>query len=659
MQSRLISELDDRLLDHLMQISLLQRDGEYFPSLAFQLSQLFTSDYAMIGEIIPGKKKQLRTLGLYVDGNILKNVNYQLDGTVCDKILSGQSFICEFDVQKMFPEDKTLLEQNAAGYAGVPLKNLHGDVLGMLCVLFRKSITQSKQIEKLLSIVAGQAASELSRKQIAASIKEQEQNFRNIYDNSPLSYQSLNAEGCYIDVNPAWVETFGYSRDEIIGRKFSDLMPETSRVIASERFPVLKETGSIEAVAFDILKKDGIPLQVTLHGRSSYDDHGSFSHTNCILIDVTKSRQAEKEIIEREAEYRLLSLQFQSLLDGISDRILLLDSELRIVWTNQKDSPMGESFRGVAKGELCYSVMHDKTTPCPECPVLKCFESGQPVQADRLNPDGRTWLQRAFPILDSDGKVFNVVEVGQDITDKIKLQKETARTGQLAAIGELAAGVAHEINNPINGVINYAQLLHNRSLDGSEERDLAERIIKEGDRIARIVKQLLFLSREDGSEAQLINLPDVLSESLSLVACQLNNEGIDLELTLAEEIPMISAYPQQLEQLFLNLISNARYALNQRYPQQNPNKRLEMAVDYDDSVSGPTLAVRFYDHGTGIASELLPKVLQPFVTSKPSADGTGLGLSLSNDIVKNHKGSLQINSKEGLYTEAVVRLPVS
>jgi C4-dicarboxylate-specific signal transduction histidine kinase len=187
---------------------------------------------------------------------------------------------------------------------------------------------------------------------------------------------------------------------------------------------------------------------------------------------------------------------------------------------------------------------------------------------------------------------------------------------------------------------------------------MSDKIIKEGDRIAKIVKQLLFIARDDKSGHVPVNICDVLTETLMLIATQFNNEGVDIEVQMAEDLPLISGSAQQLQQLFLNLLSNARYALNQRFPQANPNKKVEIEVRHENIGSNSGLCVRIYDRGTGIPSDLLQKVLQPFVTSKPSNEGTGLGLSISNDIVKKHGGSLSINSHEGVDTEVLVSFPV-
>jgi PAS domain S-box-containing protein len=499
----------------------------------------------------------------------------------------------------------------------------------------------------------------LARARATAELRASEQHLRMVYEKSPASYQSLNKEGRLVDVNPAWLDTFGYTREEVIGRKFSEFLTESSQALVSDRFPVLKNQGKISNADFEIFHKNGHILTVTLNGRSSYDDLGEFHHSNCILTDVTEARRSETLLRHSEEKNRHLSMQFHSLLDSITDRIVMLDREMRIVWTNQKEISSRLHLNPGLDGCVCYGLLEGQAEPCEDCPAQRAFQSGQIEEFELCNPGDRSWLVRAFPVFNEQGEVIHVVEIGQDISDNIKLREEIGRTAKLASIGELSAGVAHEINNPINGVINYAQLIKNKTAPETSEHQLSERIIREGDRIAKIVKQLLFMARDDRTELAPVSLYDVLNETLMLVGTQFNNEGIDLEVKLLEDLPLISGSVQQLEQLFLNLLSNARYALNQRFPEDNPNKRIEIELQLEESAADALLCVRFYDRGTGIPADLLEKVLQPFITSKPSNEGTGLGLSISNDIVKKHGGSLDISSREGIDTEVLVRFPVA
>ncbi|MEW6602952.1 MAG: ATP-binding protein, partial [Nitrospirota bacterium] len=245
----------------------------------------------------------------------------------------------------------------------------------------------------------------------------------------------------------------------------------------------------------------------------------------------------------------------------------------------------------------------------------------------------------------------------EEITDRRTAEAEAIRSGQLAALGELAAGVAHEINNPINGIINYAQMLLNRSGGDSMERDIASRIIKESDRIADIVKNLLLFAREGREEKYPLKIHDIISEALSLTGAQLNNDGIKLQTDIPDDLPRIIAQRQQLEQVFLNVISNARYALNQKYPGTHENKILEIRCQKIMIAKKPYVRIVFFDRGPGIPSALLDKVVDPFYSTKPSSVGTGLGLSISHSIIKNHRGKLFIESTEGEYTKITIDLP--
>jgi signal transduction histidine kinase len=245
-----------------------------------------------------------------------------------------------------------------------------------------------------------------------------------------------------------------------------------------------------------------------------------------------------------------------------------------------------------------------------------------------------------------------------EIMDRRMAEAETLRTGQLAALGELAAGVAHEINNPINGIINYAQLLLNKSVPDSREQDIAARIIKESDRIAHIVRSLLSFAREGKEEKYPVSIQEIMADTLGLTETQLKKDGIKLEIDIPVNLPRIIAQPQQLEQVFLNIISNARYALNQKYPAEHKNKMLEIRCNEIIISKKPYVRISINDRGSGIPEALLDKVMNPFYSTKPSNIGTGLGLSISHSIIKNHGGKLTIDSVEGEFTKVIIELPV-
>ncbi len=263
------------------------------------------------------------------------------------------------------------------------------------------------------------------------------------------------------------------------------------------------------------------------------------------------------------------------------------------------------------------------------------------------------------PIKDEKGNITGILGVFLDITEKVFLQREAEQFRRLASLGELAAGVAHEINNPINGVINCAQILFNKSNEGSREKDISSRIMKEGNRIANIVHSLLSYARRDENErTSIIHISKIVSETLILTEAQLRKDCIVIKLNIQKKIPDIIVYPQQIQQVFLNIMSNARYALNQKYPKLHDNKILEILGEEITIENCPYVKITFFDRGIGIPAEIKHKVMDPFFTTKPKGIGTGLGLSVSYGIISNHGGKITIDSVEGEYTKVSIVLPV-
>ncbi len=245
-------------------------------------------------------------------------------------------------------------------------------------------------------------------------------------------------------------------------------------------------------------------------------------------------------------------------------------------------------------------------------------------------------------------------KVEKKITEQDQARAEIMRVGHLAYLGELVAGVAHEINSPVNGIINYAQILVNKYERGSLEQDIARRIIKEGEHISGIARNLLSFAR--GRKERIpIHIDEILSDALDLTRTQLLKDGINLKINISQDMPEIIVCPQQIEQVFLNVISNARYALNLKYPETDEDKILEIIGEKVTIDDRPYVRVIFHDRGNGIPSDISGMVMNPFFTTKPN--GTGLGLSISDNIIRDHGGRIYIDSVEGEHTKAIIDLP--
>jgi PAS domain S-box-containing protein len=365
---------------------------------------------------------------------------------------------------------------------------------------------------------------------------------------------------------------------------------------------------------------------------------------------------------KREAERALLESQdkLAGIINAVADAMLMIDDQGKIAWANERGRQV---FGPELEGQAYFTILYDGFEAPADCIVRRCFEDGEQYDMEMtITPgDGRRqdfWCTTNPVLRDAKGHPHHVILVCRNTTEKKRLQAEAARNAHLAALGELAAGVAHEINNPINGIINYAQILVDQEEAVDPCESIPRRIIKEGDRIAAIVSKLLSFARDRKDEMTPLHLGNVLQDALDLTGSLLDKDHIQLRIDLAENLPNCCVNGQQIQQVFLNLISNARYALNQRFPDQDPDKMLEIQLATMTEKEPPFVMATFTDYGSGIPEEHLQSVFNPFFSTKPSDQGTGLGLSISFGIVENHGGRMAIDSEEGDYTRVTIELPV-
>jgi len=234
--------------------------------------------------------------------------------------------------------------------------------------------------------------------------------------------------------------------------------------------------------------------------------------------------------------------------------------------------------------------------------------------------------------------------------EREEMQRQLYQSSKLASIGELSAGVAHEINNPLNGVINYAQLLKDEDRPRSEfEQQMIDGIIEESDRIAKIVRGLLTFARADTQELRSVHLAEAINTSIALFGRQFEKDDIAVEIDLEPDLPFVYADSSRLRQVVVNMISNAHHGLKASSAERKLFRISARRV-------GEIVRVEFYDNGVGIKREDLNKVFDPFFTTRRETGGTGLGLSISFGIIRDFGGTIKVESEEGKFTRFIVEL---
>jgi PAS domain S-box-containing protein len=240
--------------------------------------------------------------------------------------------------------------------------------------------------------------------------------------------------------------------------------------------------------------------------------------------------------------------------------------------------------------------------------------------------------------------------------DREEMQHQLYQSSKLASIGELSAGVAHEINNPLNGIINFAQLLKDEETKRSEfEQQMIDGIIDEGERIARIVRGLLTFASANTHELTHVHFAESIKTSIALFGRQFEKDDITVEIDLEADLPLVRADGSRLRQVVVNLISNAHHALKAKPNDAVEHKLFRISARRAGN-DGKLVRVEFYDNGIGIKREDLNKVFDPFFTTRREIGGTGLGLSVSFGIVRDFGGSITVESEEGKYTRFIIEL---
>jgi len=258
----------------------------------------------------------------------------------------------------------------------------------------------------------------------------------------------------------------------------------------------------------------------------------------------------------------------------------------------------------------------------------------------------------AYPVFDEKDGIYSVIVYMKDVTSKRQYEVQLLQSGKLAAIGELAAGVAHELNNPLTAILGNSQILLRKVDETDDTYFLLEDIYQCGRRCKNIIQNLLTFSRQDEYMFEKFSLNDAVETVLGLIGYQLRQQQIRLAVELDETLPLIEGNAQQIEQVIINLLINARDALLES---DRAEKRIIISTRHQDGFVQLTVE----DNGTGIPEELHHEIFHPFFTTKRASKGTGLGLSVSHGIIESHGGKIELESEVGKGSKFTIKLPVT
>jgi len=364
------------------------------------------------------------------------------------------------------------------------------------------------------------------------------------------------------------------------------------------------------------------------------------------------TRKRAEEAIKRSYEFS------KTILNSMNDTVSIINvHDYSIVGVNNAFLKLLGVAEEEVIGKTCYAITHYRSEPCipPDdiCPLLDTVTSGEHSVAEHVHycADGeKIYVDvSTSPIKDEEGRVIQVVHVVRDITERKQREEKLIMTQRLASIGELASGIAHELNNPLTGVIGFSGLLLQKDVPDDIREDIKV-IHHEAKRAVEVVKNLLTFARKHTPVRQLVNINSLIEKVLELRAYEQRVSNIQVITSFAPDLPQIMADYFQLQQVFLNIVINAEYFMTEAHNKGTLTITTERV--------GDIIRASFADDGPGIAKENLGHIFDPFFTTKEVGKGTGLGLSICHGIITEHGGNVYAESELGKGATFVVELHV-
>lgn len=339
----------------------------------------------------------------------------------------------------------------------------------------------------------------------------------------------------------------------------------------------------------------------------------------------------------------------QSVFDGITDVVVLLDHDRQVKMVNRAFLQRNEvTLNQVLNRKLCELPLKENC-PFTFCTTDLSLPSCKVTVEQVKTETGSMYEVSLYPILADNGTVRNIVCYAKDITEQKQVEQRIQQTEKLVALGQLAAGVAHEINNPLGVILCYTDILKQDLAAVSEQHcDDIEIIEKHARSCQHIVSDLLNFARSQKADKSLCNLNSVIEEVVAMVKQQFSKQQIDIQLQLARDLPDSLLSIDRMRQVFLNLLMNSSHAIGQ-------NGTITFSTRFIPEEKMMEIGV--HDTGSGIPEEVLTKIFDPFFTTKPHGAGTGLGLSVSYGIIKDHDGDIRVESTSGTGTRFIITLP--
>jgi len=487
------------------------------------------------------------------------------------------------------------------------------------------------------------------RKRAEEALRQSAERYRTILEEMEEGYYEVDMAGTFTFVNDAMSRILGYSRDELIGMNYKIYTPKEDVKPIFQAYNRVYRTGeSMKWFPMPEIRKDGTRILAEDSVFPLRNEKGEVIGFRGISRDITERKRTEEALKQSEERYR-------TILEEMEDSYFEVDLAGNLTFVNSaacrhlgysREELIGMSYKGFTSEEHIKSVFQIFNE------VYRTAMPNKGFHWKIIRKDGSPGFidTSVAPLRNDQGEIIGFSGVGRDVTERKKIEDQLILTDRLASIGQLAAGIAHELNNPLTAVIGFSDLLLERDLSADVKEDL-ETINREAMRAINIVKGLLAFAREQRIEKALVDINSSIQRGLQLRSYEQRVSNIEVDARFAPALPQVMGNGAQLQQVFISIIVNAEQAMLEAH------RRGKLTIVTERV--GNIVRVSFTDDGPGISPDNMKQLFTPFFTTREVGKGTGLGLSICHGIVTEHGGKLYAESELGEGATFVVELPIS